>query len=127
MPKQIYQEHEPIFNLSPAKNANDEKLASFTPDDQGHAEAVHYLYGPYLAYNNAWGWMVWSGTHFTPSIQRIITMIIQVIRMRLKAAAHLERADLAKVSKAFAGTVAATRTMLENLCFIDVERHFFGR
>ena len=121
MPKQVYRDNESPFKLQPAQKVDDEKIASFSPDDQGHAEAVHALYGPYIAFNNAYGWMVWNGTHYTPSVQRINTLIVDVIRRRLRAAAHLERTDLAKVSKAMAGTVSATRSLLENLCFVDVD------
>src|SRR5215469_2524816 len=121
MPKQVYKENEPAFKLPPTRKIDDKKLASFTPDDQGHAEAVHWLYGKYLAYNDSYGWMIWNGTHFTPSVHRINTLIVEVLRHRQRAAAHMERADLAKISKAQAGTVSATRTMLESLCTIEVE------
>jgi len=120
MPKQVYKANEPPFKLPPIRNIDDEKLASFSADDQGHAEAVYSLYGKYLAYNNAYGWMIWNGTHFTPSIHRINTLIVEVLRHRQRAAAHMERADLAKISKAQAGAVNATRAMLEALCHVDV-------
>jgi putative DNA primase/helicase len=120
MPKQIFKENEPPVKLPPVKSIDDEKLAAFSADDQGHAEAVYSLYGPYIAYNEAYGWMIWNGTHFAPSVQRINTLIIEVLRRRQKAAAHLERTDLAKVSRAQAGTVSATRSLLENLAFVDV-------
>jgi hypothetical protein len=121
MPKQVYRENEPLFKLRPVQKIDDEKLASFSPDDQGHAETVHHLYGPYLAFNNSYGWLVWNGTHYTPSVQRINTLIVDVLRRRQKAAAHLEHTDLAKKSKAMAGTVAATRSLLENLCYVEVD------
>jgi P4 family phage/plasmid primase-like protien len=120
MPKQVFKENEPTLTLHP-KKVDDEVIASFTADDQGHAECVYHLFGDYLAYNDATGWVLWNGTHFVPSIQRINTIIIKVLRMRMKAASHLERTDLAKVSKAMAGTVSATRSMLENLAFVNVE------
>src|SRR6266516_2631502 len=41
MPKQVYRDNEPPFKLQPAQKVDDEKIASFSPDDQGHAEAVH--------------------------------------------------------------------------------------
>jgi putative DNA primase/helicase len=121
MPKQIFKENEPALKLPPIKNVDDEKLAAFTPDDQGHAEAVFSLYGPYIAYNDAAGWLIWNGTNYVPSIQRINKLIVEVLRLRMRAAAHLERADLAKVSKSMAGTVSATRTMLENIAYVDVD------
>lgn len=121
MPRQVFKDNEPPWKLPPARKADDEKIASFSADDQGHAEAVHHLYGPYIAYNNALGWMVWNGTHFVPSIARINSLIVSVLRMRLRAAAHLERTDLAKVSRAMAGTVSATRSLLENLADVDVQ------
>lgn len=121
MPKQVYKDNEPAFTLKPVHKLDDEKLASFSADDQGNAEAVFYLYGPYLAFNDSYGWMIWNGTHYVPCIQRVNTLIIEVLRLRLRAAAHLERADLAKVSKPMAGTVSATRAMLENMALIPVE------
>jgi putative DNA primase/helicase len=121
MPKQVYKANEPKSKLAPVRTADDEKLASFSADDQGHAEAVYHLFGPYLAHNDAYGWMIWNGTHFVPSVQRINTIIVEVLRMRQRAAAHMERPDLAKVSKANAGQVNATRAMLENLAFIHVD------
>jgi len=121
MPKQVFRDNEPPLRLLPARKVDDERLANFSADDQGHAEAVFFLYGPYIAYNNAYGWMIWNGTHYTPSIQRINTLIVEVLRRRLRAAAHMERHELAKVSKSMAGTVAATRSMLENLAVIEVD------
>lgn len=121
MPKQIFKDHEPPLKLPPIKKMDDEKLASFSADDQGHAEAVSHLYEGYIAFNEAYGWMIWNGTHYTPSVQRINTLIVKVLRHRLRAAAHLERTDLAKVSKSMAGTVAATRSMLENIAFVPVD------
>jgi len=120
MPKQVYKDNEPPFVLPPAK-ADDEKLASFSADDQGNAEAVHHLYGRYLAFNPSYGWMIWNGTHYVASIYQVNTLIVEVLRRRLRAAAHLERSDLAKVSKPMAGTVSAARAMLETLAFVDVD------
>jgi putative DNA primase/helicase len=119
MPRQVFKENEPALILQP-KKVEDEVIAGFSADDQGHAECVHHLFGDYIAYNDALGWLIWNGTHFVPSIQRINTIIVRVLRMRMKAAAHLERTDLAKVSKAMAGVVAATRSMLESIAFIPV-------
>ncbi len=121
MPKQVYRDNEPPLKLPPVKKISDEQIANFSADDQGHAEAVFDLYKPYIAFNNAYGWMIWNGTHYTPSVQRINTLIVDVLRRRLRAAAHLERTDLAKVSKSMAGTVAATRAMLENLAYVEVD------
>jgi putative DNA primase/helicase len=121
MPKQVFKDSEPALALPPIQKVDDEKLASFSADDQGHAEAVYSLYGPYIAYNEAYGWLIWNGSHFVPSVQRINTAIINVLRRRQRAAAHLERTDLAKVSKSMAGTVSATRSMLENLAYVPVE------
>lgn len=121
MPKQIYREHEPPFKLPPMHKIDEEKLASFSADDQGHAEAVYWLYGKYLAFNNSYGWMIWNGTHFTASIHRINTLIVEVLRHRQRAAAHMERSDLAKASRAQAGAVNATRAMLEALCHVEVD------
>ncbi len=120
MPKQVYKDNEPPFVLPPVK-ADDEKIASFSADDQGNAEAVYHLYGRYLAFNSSYGWMIWNGTHYVASIYRVNTLIVEVLRRRLRAAAHLERSDLAKVSKPMAGAVAATRAMLETLCFVEVD------
>jgi putative DNA primase/helicase len=121
MPKQVYKDNEPAFNLAPVHKIIDDKIASFTADDQGNAEAVFYLYGPYLTFNGEYGWMIWNGTHYVPSIQRVNTLIVEVLRLRLRSAAHLERTDLAKVSKPMAGTVSATRAMLENLALVKIE------
>ena len=121
MPKQIFKDNEPPLKLPPIKNVTDDIIAGFSADDQGHAEAVHCLYGNYIAFNEAYGWMIWDGTHYVPSVQRINTLIVEVLRRRLRAAAHLERTDLAKVSKSMAGTVSATRAMLENLAYILVD------
>jgi putative DNA primase/helicase len=120
-PKQVFKDNEPPIALPQAAQVDDEKLASFSADDQGHAEAVFYLYGKYIAFNEAYGWLIWNGTYFAPSVQRINTLIIEVLRRRLKAAAHLERTDLAKVSRSMAGTVSATRSMLENMAYVTVE------
>lgn len=120
MPRQIFKEHEPPFSL-PAAKVPDDQLANYSPDDQGHAEAVYAMYGRYLAYNEALGWMLWNGTHYEPSIQRINTLIVDTLRRRQRAAAHLERVDLAKVSRAMAGAVNAVRSLLENLAFVPVD------
>jgi putative DNA primase/helicase len=121
MPKQVFKESEPALKLPPIKKLDDEKLAAFSPDDQGHAEAVYALYGPYIAYNEAYGWLIWNGTHFEPSVQRINTLIVNVLRMRQRAAGKTDRIDLAKASKCSAGNVSASRSLLENLAFIPVE------
>ena len=121
MPKQVFRDNEPALALPAPKRVDDVVIANFSADDQGHAEAVYHMYGGYIAYNDAYGWMIWSGTHYVPSVQRINTLIVEVLRMRLRAAAHLERSDLAKVSRSMAGTVSATRAMLENLAFVHVD------
>jgi putative DNA primase/helicase len=117
MPKQVFQSNEPPLQLPKIKDIDDHKLASFSLDDQGNAEAVFSLYGQYIAYNEAYGWLVWNGTHFVPSIQRINTIIVATLRHRMQAARHLENTELAKVSKA----MAACRTLLENLAFVEAE------
>ena len=119
LPKQIFKANEPPLQLPKIKNINEEQLASFTADDQGNAEAVYSLYGQYIAFNNAFGWLIWDGTHFSPSQQRINTLIVETLRLRMQAARHLERSELAKVSKAMAGTVSACRSMLENIAVIN--------
>ena len=121
MPKQVFQSNEPPLQLPKIKDIDDTKLASFSLDDQGNAEAVFFLYGKYIAYNEAYGWLVWNGTNFVPSIQRINTIIVETLRHRMQAARHLENTELAKVSKAMAGRVAACRSMLENLAFVEAE------
>jgi putative DNA primase/helicase len=121
MPKQIFKDNEPPLSLPPLQKVDEDKLASFSADDQGHAEAVYSIYGNYIAYNEAYGWLIWNGTNYVPSVQRINTLIVNVLRLRQRAAAHLERTDLAKVSKSMAGTVSATRSMLENIAYIAVE------
>ncbi len=124
MPKQIFKEHEPPFTLAPIKRFTkgfDEWLVKFSPDDQGHAEAIHELYGPYLAFNNSYGWLIWNGTHFTTSVQRINSLIVDILRKRHKAAVHMEHALLIKNSQAMAGRVAAVRSLLENLCVVEVD------
>jgi hypothetical protein len=122
MPKQVFKDSEPALQLPPIKKIDDAQIANFSADDQGHAEAVYSLYGDFIAYNEAYGWMIWDGTHYVPSVQRINTLIVEVLRLRLRAAAHLERTDLAKVSRSMAGTVSATRAMLENLAFVPVDQ-----
>jgi len=121
MPKQVFQSNEPPLQLPKIKNIDDAKLASYSLDDQGNAEAVFSLYGKFIAYNEAYGWLVWNGTNFVPSIQRINTIIVETLRHRMQAARHLENTELAKVSKAMAGRVAACRSMLENLAFVEAE------
>jgi putative DNA primase/helicase len=121
MPKQVFKESEPALKLPPIKKFDDEKLAAFSPDDQGHAEAVYALYGPYIAYNEAYGWLIWNGTHFEPSVQRINKLIVNVLRMRQRAAGRTDRIDLAKASKCSAGNVSASRSLLENLAFVPVD------
>src|SRR5262249_10386745 len=44
MPKQVFKENEPPLRLAPLRAVDDEKLVSFSADDQGHAEAVYSLY-----------------------------------------------------------------------------------
>ena len=121
MPRQIFKQNEPALKLAPARSPDDEKLVAFSADDQGHAEAVYSLYGPFIAFNSAYGWLIWNGTNFVPSVQRINSLIVEVLRLRQRAAVHLERTDILKVSRPMAGTVAATRTMLENLAYVPVE------
>lgn len=120
MPKQVFKANEPPLKLPSARKVDDTVLASFTADDQGNAEAVYHLYGPYIAHNEAYGWLIWDGNHFVTSVQRINTLIVEVLRLRMRAAAHLERTDIAKVARCMAGTVSAARSLLENLAHVDV-------
>jgi putative DNA primase/helicase len=120
MPRLVFKENEPALTLQP-KKVDDETIASFSADDQGHAECVQLLFGEYLAYNKALDWLIWNGTHYVPAPHRVTAMIVQVLRRRMKAAAHLERTDLAKVSKANAGTVSAVRSLLGDLVNVPVE------
>lgn len=126
MPRQIFEENEPPVKLTPLSDPQskgfDSKLASFSADDQGNAEACYSLYSSYIAYNDAYGWMVWNGTHFTPSIQRINTLIVKTLRFRASAARHMERKDIAEISKSMAGRIAACRTLLETLAYVDIEK-----
>lgn len=121
MPKQVYKASEPPPRLKPTGSTEDEKMASFSVDHQGHAEAVYHLYGHYLAYNDSHGWLIWNGTHFTSSVQRVNTLIVEVIRRRQRAAATLGRKDLATISICNAGVVNAVRELLENLAFVPID------
>lgn len=119
-PKLVYKDSEPALRLPTLKATDDTTLVNFSADDQGNADAIHHFYGKYIAYNDAYGWMTWNGTHFTASIQQINTLIVQVLRKRLHAAKSQDRTDVAKICTAMAGRVAAARTLLENLCHVDI-------
>jgi len=126
MPRQVFEENEPPLHLDPLFNPEapdfDQKLTSFSADDQGNAEAVYHLYGKYLAFNDAYGWLIWNKTHFSPSIQRINALIVKTLRLRAHAARHMERKDIAEISKSMAGRIAACRTLLETLAYVEVEK-----
>ena len=126
MPRQIFEENEPPIKLAPLHDPKsqdfDNKLTSFSADDQGNAEAVYYLFGKYITYNDASGWTTWNTTHFTPSIQRINTLIVETLRLRASAARHMERKDIAEISKSMAGRIAACRTLLETLAYVEIEK-----
>jgi len=126
MPRQVFEENEPPVHLDPLFDPKtpdfDQKLTSFSADDQGNAEAVFHLYGKYLAFNDAYGWLIWNKTHFAPSIQRINALIVKTLRLRASAARHMERKDIAEISKSMAGRIAACRTLLETLAYVEVEK-----
>lgn len=119
-PKLVYRDNEAPLKLPTLKQTDDATLCKFSADDQGNAEAVKHFFGPYISYNEAFGWMCWNGTHFAPSIQQINNLIVSVLRRRAHAAKALDREDIGKISTAMAGRVAAARTQLENLCYVDV-------
>jgi|SRR5579871_745297 len=120
LPKQVFKSNEPPLRLPLFKNIDEQKLANFSADDQGNAEAVHYLYNQFIAFNEAYGWLIWNSTHFSPSQQRINTLIVETLRLRMELARKFERTELAAVSKAMAGRVAACRTLLENIAYVEV-------
>jgi len=126
MPRQVFEENEPPLRLDPLYNPEtpdfDQKLTSFSADDQGNAEAVYYLFGKYITFNDAYGWLIWNKTHFSPSIQRINALIVKTLRLRAHAARHMERKDIAEISKSMAGRIAACRTLLETLAYVEVEK-----
>src|SRR5579871_343212 len=126
MPRQVFEENEPPVHLDPLFDPKtpdfDQKLTSFSADDQGNAEAVFHLYGKYLAFNDAYGWLIWNKTHFAPSIQRINALIVKTLRLRANAARHMERKDIAEISKSMAGRIAACRTLLETLAYVEIEK-----
>jgi len=123
LPKQVFQANEPALILPKLKNFDEEKLLSFSADDQGNAEAVYYLYGERIAFNEALGWLFYSETHYVPSIQRINTLIVETLRLRMELAQKHERTQVALVSKVMAGRVTACRSLLENLAVIH-EKEF---
>jgi len=126
MPRQVFEENEPPLHLDPLYNPEapdfDQKLTSFSADDQGNAEAVYHLFGKYITFNDAYGWLIWNKTHFSPSIQRINALIVKTLRLRANAARHMERKDIAEISKSMAGRIAACRTLLETLAYVEVEK-----
>lgn len=56
-----------MTNIASNNSQDTQKLdiLQFGANEYGEAEAIRYVYDPYIVYSDVFGWMYWTGTHWT--------------------------------------------------------------
>lgn len=110
----------------PTTPDHEKQLLEFSPDDEGNAQSVMLLYGDEILYTDAYGDMVYTGTHWetklaTPKINRAI---IETFKARGKIAfANATQDDpkkaLIAASRLTANNRNSTKAMLLDLITVN--------
>lgn len=83
--------------------------------DEGHANCVRLRAGGAVRYCDAFGWMVYTGTHWTAdnAEAQVGEMVTETLKERCKAALDASDLDLLNQSKPTAARVKAVKYMLQ--------------
>jgi putative DNA primase/helicase len=75
-------------------------LCEYSPDDAGNGEAMYQLFGRVFAYNEAVGWLHYTGTHWEPDEgqAKLTRAAIDTLRKRRHAAVEAEMENIVKAT-----------------------------
>lgn len=110
-----------------------ETLLKHGPEDEGNAQTVAAIYGRQFLHVAAYGWMRWTGTHWTstdaePQLDRAV---VETLKARRAAAVLEEQENIVRTAKPSAHRVRACKYLLasiltENVAAFDAEAHLLN-
>lgn len=124
-------EHEPGDNVPPVEDyeptlSEQEAYLNSKPfDHDGHAECLMHMYGKYFHYTNAYGWLVWTGSHWDreEATSRLAKAIIKILRLRKAAIAKVEgREGLVGKCAASSAQVSGVQSIFQAYRTVDVSQ-----
>lgn len=111
----------------------DELLCRYSADDAGNGEAMYALFGDNFVYNEAVGWMYYTGTHWQADEghARLMEAAIKTLRKRRHAAVEANREHIIKATvsntQRINGTIACFRPhVLKSIDNFDAEEHLLN-
>lgn len=112
----------PSLDVSALDTGDDRDLLRFAPDDQGNAEAVVELYGTRFLYCEAWGWLAYTGTHWTRegADAALAKAIMWTLRRRHAAATRACSRVMKAATRSNVGRIRGAASLLEALLHAEV-------
>lgn len=125
--------HRTLKNAIADGNSPEQSLCDFSADDAGNGEAMYQLFGRVFTYNEAVGWMYYTGTHWEvdEGLARLTKAAIETLRKRRHTAvdAGMESIVKATVSdtKRINGAITCFRAhVVASIDTFDAEEHLLN-
>ena len=106
---------EPETKARSHDGGGDDSLLKGEADDNGNAEAMYRLYGRELLFTPAYGWLRWTGTHWSEIPEPIVAQkVITTLKRRRHAAVDAEMEAIVKATKADRSRVVGCLIMFKS-------------
>lgn len=98
-------------------------LVSQPPDDEGHAQCIHYLYGGQFIYTDELGWLQYTGSHWKSkgAEAALNRAIVDVLIQRRILAVQNGDEKLIKAAKPTANNVKNAKFMFRSIVWASID------
>jgi len=113
-------------SLEESEAKHNEKLECFLleagANDEGNAQCVNRVHGKEFLYCEAYGWLTWTGTHWSRdhAEERLDRAIVETLKRRRILAVHAEEEAVVKAARPSAHRVRAAKYLFKSLRLADV-------
>ncbi len=110
-----------------AKNPKAERraLLNTSPDDEGNAQAVYYFHGDQYAFTDAYGWMRYTGKHWTPALaERDLNLAVTATLIRRqRAGLRYQDENIVRAAKPSRSHKENAKAQLKDLVWHDITEY----
>jgi len=100
----------------------DDFLLQAGADDEGNAQSVNRLHGDKFLYCEAYGWLHYTGTHWSRNHaeEHLDRAIVETLKQRRKLAVQTQKESVVKATRPSAHRVRACKYLFKSLVLADV-------
>lgn len=110
-----------------AKNPKAERraLLNTSPDDEGNAQAVYYFHGDQYVFTDAYGWMRYTGKHWTPALaERDLNLAVTATLIRRqRAGLRAQDENIVRAAKPSRSHKENAKAQLKDLVWHDISEY----